>query len=72
MSTTRKCPNCGEPVVKHPDNGCVLNSLMRVVRDRGDTSDRRVRDIHAKCDVDALWNRLGEIVDDLESGFYSD
>lgn len=65
-----KCPCCGEPVEDHPDNGCVLNTLLGVLRDRGSLEEADILDLHAKCDVDALWQDLGRIIDRLEDGRY--
>ena len=70
MSIYRACPNCSCDVEKHPDNGCVLNALIGVVRDRGNVSDLALQDLHAQCSVDSLWGRLGPIVDDLEEGWF--
>ena len=35
-------------------------------------SERRLRKLHAGTDADALWKRLGPIIDGLEDGAYSD
>ena len=67
----RKCPNCAaHPVADHPANGCVLAALIQCIRDRGTVPERRLRDVHAHTDVDALWNDVGKIVDRLEEGAY--
>jgi len=71
MSKKRLCPNCANPVANHPHNGCVLNALVHVVRDRGHHSEERLRQLHATCDVDALWERIGPIIDNLEDGEFS-
>jgi hypothetical protein len=71
MSTRPVCPNCTEPVAKHPENGCVLATFIETIRGRGTVSERKLRKLHAECDADALWNRLGPIVDDLEEGRFS-
>lgn len=69
---SRACPNCCvNSVEDHPENGCVLAALIGVIRDRADISDEQRQEIHATCDVDALWNDIGKIVDRLEEGEYS-
>lgn len=70
MSKRRICPNCTEPVADHPENGCVLAALIDVIRSRGTFGERKLRNIHAAVDADALWCDIGEIVDDLEEGRY--
>lgn len=66
-----RCPNCGAPVVDHPANGCALAVLIGVVRDRGDTAESVIHQLHKNCDTDALWNDLGRVVDALQDGRYS-
>lgn len=70
-SDMKKCPNCSEPVIGHAENGCVLNTLVGIVRERGTRSDEEIEKLHAECDVDGLWNYMGEIVDKLEDGFFT-
>lgn len=65
------CPNCDQRVANHPENGCVLAALIQVARDRGGVPERKLRKLHAECNVDALWDDVGRIVDDLEDGHYS-
>lgn len=65
------CPNCTAPVSK-PNAGCLLHDLIQVARDRATISEPKLRELHASVDTDALWNRLGNIVDDLEAGYYHD
>lgn len=66
-----KCPNCDrQHRLGHPTNGCVLAALVQVVRERGDLTERRLKKLHENCDVDALWTRLGEVIDDLEDGVF--
>jgi len=52
----KTCPNCTRPI-SDESAGCVLHSLMSALRDR-------------ECDTDALWNAIGEVLDDLETGRY--
>lgn len=68
----RICPNCTQPVVDHPQTGCVLAALIGVIRDRGTKPERVLRSIHAKCDINALWDRLGPVIDDLEAGNFTE
>lgn len=64
------CPNCnfkGGPdeitSEAHVDSGCVLGALVGVVRDRGSDIDAaKIESI----DVDALWNQLGPLADEIE------
>lgn len=66
-----KCPNCSEQVENHPQNGCVLAALVEILRDRGRYTDQTLQTIHANCDVDALWEDLGPVIDRLGDGDYS-
>lgn len=68
----RTCPNCEDPVLTHSENGCILAALIGVVSDRGNTSAEKLQELHASCDVDELWHRLGPIIDDLEAGVFSE
>lgn len=65
------CPNCGSPVANHPQNGCVLNALIRVIRDRGTVTESRLRKIHAAVNVDYLWDKVGNLIDQIEWGEFS-
>jgi hypothetical protein len=65
------CPNCMRPVARSND-GCLLHDLIQVARERGNVTERKLRQLHAKADADALWERLGPIVDDLEDGNLSE
>lgn len=65
------CPNCtfrgsAEDIVsgKHTDSGCVIGALIGVVSDRGECEidAAKIPDI----DVDAIWNALGPVSDDVE------
>lgn len=70
--TAAMCPNCGNsPVHGHPENGCILATMITVVRERGNKSEEELEELHAKTDVNALWNDLGPILDKLEEGGYS-
>lgn len=65
-----RCPNCGADAL-HPENGCVLSTLIGVVRDRGNKTEDELRKLAESCDVSCLWDDLGQLVDDLESGRYA-
>lgn len=67
---TLRCPNCGDKVVGHPDDACVLNTFIGVLRDRG-TPERQLRELHAECDVDALWDDVQSIINRLGKGGYT-
>jgi hypothetical protein len=59
-------------LVAEPSEGCVLHDLIQVARDRGETPEKKLRKLHANCDTDALWTHVGEIIDKLEDGYYSE
>jgi|GEM_PF-2891625 len=65
----KTCPNCTRPI-SDESAGCVLHSLMSALRDRESLDDAELESIHAECDTDALWNAIGEVLDDLETGRY--
>lgn len=66
------CPNCMcVPVTNHPENGCVLASLVQIVRERGNHSEDEIQKLHANCDTDALWEHLGPVLNKLEDGDFS-
>lgn len=66
------CPNCGQhTVASHPETGCALATLIQVIRERGDVPERKLRTLHARCDVDYLWTALGPVLDGLETGQFS-
>lgn len=67
----KTCPNCSSPVVNHPANGCALAVLISVVKDRGNKGVAELHALHEGCDVDALWEALGPIVDMLEDGEFA-
>lgn len=70
--SARPCPNCCTSTVEnHPQDGCVLNNLVQVLREREVMSEKKLRQLHANVDADAFWNDVGRIVDDLEEGRYS-
>ena len=72
MAKARICPNCyASPVKGHPENGCVLAAFIVVLRDRGNKPERRLLQIHAECNVDALWDQVGPLLDRLEEGEFS-
>lgn len=60
------CPNCGDPVAKHPKNDCVLGVMIQVIRERGTMPERKLRALHAKVDIDVFWTSVGKTVDALE------
>lgn len=64
------CPNCSEPIDGHPKNGCALRTLIQVVKERGEVSDEDLRKLHLTCDADKLWDDLGPVADNLQSGQY--
>lgn len=70
MSKSWKCPNCSALVDGHlhPEDGCAVALLQRVVKDRGSLTDVQVRELARTCDVDALWEALGPVIDRFEAG----
>lgn len=66
-----KCPNCGKEI-PHPEDGCVLATLMAVMRDWTAMPQSEVNAIWGKVDINALWDDLGPIIDGLEMGKYSE
>lgn len=71
MAKSPKCPNCGQHQVSaHPETGCVLATLIQVIRERESIPEKKLRQLHTNTDVDRLWTDLGRIVDRLEDGGY--
>lgn len=66
----KPCPNCTLHV-GHDENGCLLATLMGVVRSREELTEAQIYELWARCDVDALWDDIGGIIDALEAGEYS-
>lgn len=62
------CPNCTKSIVGETDSGCALHMLIQTLRERATKSEGRLLELHAQCDADALWTRLGKVADDLEDG----
>jgi hypothetical protein len=65
------CPNCAQPVIGHERNGCVLYAFIELLNDRDTKTRRQLESIHRNCNVDAMWNDIGPILDRLETGGYS-
>lgn len=61
------CPNCSMPVVGDQD-GCVVGSLFGILRERGELEESEVHHLHANCDLDRLWDKVGRLVDELGEG----
>jgi len=55
----------------HPENGCVLATLVQAIRERGNVDEEKLLQMHATTDVSALWEDLGPIIDKLEAGEYA-
>ena len=68
---TNVCPNCGDPIDAHERNGCVLEAFIGVLRSRDNLSETALQDIWSNCNVDALWDDLGRVLDNLEAGHYT-
>lgn len=65
------CPNCGDPV-GHAANGCVLETLFDVVRNRQTLTEAELQALWTKANIDQIWDDIGPILDRLEAGDYSD
>ena len=76
----RKCPNCMSSVIGHPRNGCVLQALIELLRDREVWNDETSKEQpdewyyakHANANVDKMWDDMGPIIDSLENGGYDE
>lgn len=70
--TTTTCPNCTTPLRSPsgeftlPKEACILEAMLRVLIDRGHTAEA-VQALWASVDGDAAWQRVGAVVDWLES-----
>ena len=64
------CANCGDEIPGHEENGCVLAALVQVIKDRGFTTSGSLLLMLRDTNVDALWDDLGPIIDQLEAGEY--
>lgn len=64
------CPNCSAPLDAH-ESGCALHMLTAVLSDRGEHSDEQIEQLLLSCDVAALWEDLGKIVDKFGEGAYA-
>lgn len=71
MTTEPVCPNCCNPINDHPRNQCMLAVLIQCLRERGELEEGQLLKLHQDCDVDALWDQLGLVIDDLGNGRYS-
>jgi hypothetical protein len=75
---SRQCPNCAL-MVGHEPTGCMVEMVISVLHDRYISEDadfnerflRRLDDMWADMNVDALWQAIGPIVDDVENGAYN-
>lgn len=65
------CGNCLSPIENHPENGCVIGALFKVLHDRGEMEPSEIHRLHAACDVDRLWDEIGLLVDELGDGDFS-
>lgn len=67
----RACPNCGEPIKDHPENGCLLATLITTLRERAELDEAELEKIHESTNAQALWDDMGRILDKLQAGGYS-
>lgn len=71
VATDDRCPNCNERVGEDAESGCVLGALIQVIREREEHTEEELLDLQRACDVDALWLKVGKVVDRLGSGKFS-
>lgn len=64
------CPNCFVRRAE-PRSACVLEALMSIVVERGESSANRNMRIWSTVDPDRLWDALGPVVDRLAAGEFS-
>ena len=69
--SNKYCPNCDDDLANDPGNTCVLAALIDVLRDRDEHTEEQLQALHAACDVDRLWDRLGPVIDDLGEGEFN-
>lgn len=78
------CPNCGQHELQfskgvtpevgmfgHPETSCVLYVMAQQACGRETLEPRALFDLLVNCDVDALWDALGPVVDAFERGEFS-
>ena len=78
----RDCPNCGAKALNHPENGCILATLWRVIAERESASEEDgvlptdpaewLAERIATTDTDTLWDALGPVIDRLQDGQFSE
>lgn len=69
--TSTKCSQCTDEHRSIPDV-CILSALVGVsLFSRESLNEEQARDIIANTNPDHLWDHLGPILDDLESGLYA-
>ena len=67
----KRCPNCDELVNGHPDSDCILRVFANIIRDRGNKTEAEIQRLHADCNADALWDRIGPLLNVFEDGYFS-
>src|SRR3990167_4810653 len=62
------CPNCGaeKKDLNNPSPGCVLESLLDIVIDRGNIRDSNILRVLHYIDIHVLWHKLDPIIAQLE------
>ena len=65
------CGNCLSPIENHPENGCVVGAMFKVLHDRGEMETSEINRLHATCDVGRLLDEIGLLVDELGDGDFS-
>ncbi|MBX3289976.1 MAG: hypothetical protein KF855_11600 [Acidobacteria bacterium] len=69
--TSTKCSQCADEHRSIPDV-CILSALVGVsLYSRESLNEEQARSIIANTNADYLWDDLGPILDDLESGLYA-
>lgn len=62
------CPNCGHPVASHQSDGCLLNTLIEVVMERGRHTPDQMQALHAEVHAGKFWDAIGPVIDRLGRG----
>ena len=63
------CPNCLRPHKTYEED-CTLHNLLSCLADRGYSDEEELRAIEQRINIDAFWDAVGEVLDNLEVGIY--
>ncbi|RUP28339.1 MAG: hypothetical protein EKK45_12750 [Curvibacter sp.] len=62
------CGNCLNPIENHPENGCVVGAMFKVLHDRGEMEPSELQRLH---DLDRHWDEIGLLVDEMANGDFT-